>query len=117
VRAARVKQRASGAGAPRKCAAPTWMDIGDLKGLNELAAACTGDEGGRRMAVMTGLSNEVSRKRRRAPAAASTAQACSVEEHLAALRMRWQVRPLGSALRARPSHELAGPCGSPYRDV
>lgn len=50
------------------------------------------------MAVMTGVSNEVSRKRRRATAAASAVQASSVEEHLAALRMRWQVRPEPCAL-------------------
>ena len=44
------------------------------------------------MAVMSGVGSEASRKRRRAaPANAASTQAASVEEHLAALRSRWQV--------------------------
>ena len=44
------------------------------------------------MAVMTGVGSEASRKRRRAAQAnAVSTQAASVEEHLAALRARWQV--------------------------
>ncbi|KAK9845393.1 hypothetical protein WJX81_005463 [Elliptochloris bilobata] len=64
----------------------TCMDIAEIGGLNELAAACTAEEGS--MAVMTGV-NDASRKRRRA-SQASAQQATSVAEHMAALRSRWQ---------------------------
>lgn len=72
----------------------TCMERAD-SGLQRLAAACTNAnvsaEGGG-MAVMTGVGSEVSRKRRRAAQANSVStQAASVEEHLAALRARWQV--------------------------
>lgn len=73
------------------------MDTSELGGLDELAAVCTAEGGS--MAVMTGL-NEASHKRRRASQAGPSAQVSSIEEHLAALRSRWQARHLRGAFNS-----------------